>query len=152
MSDPALRPGERRELSADRRIRGAVASGERVRDLLRRLNLATKAAGIAIWDWDLGADRFTADSFIARAFGSTLLDIPSGAREFLLSTVHDDDRANFQETIERALAQASSVSLRYRSVILGEVHHLQLHGHVDRDAGWHLPDGPKPTDGSLGLL
>jgi len=104
------------------------------RALLRRLNLATRAAGIGVWDWDVQLDRLTADPAIARFYRLNSQEVPHGARAFFTSTVHPDDLERFNEAIDSALCRGESLSLRYRTVLpSGAVRHVQIHAHIDRD-------------------
>ncbi len=104
------------------------------RALLRRLNLATRAAGIGVWDWDVQLDRLTADPAIARFYRMEAQEVPHGARAFFTNTVHPDDRARFTDAIDAALCRGDSLSLRYRTVLpSGAVRHVRIHAHIDRD-------------------
>ena len=104
------------------------------RALLRRLNLATRAAGIGVWDWDVQLDRLTADPAIARFYQLKSQEIAHGARAFFASTVHPEDRERFNDAIDSALCRGESLSLRYRTVLpSGAVRHVRIHAHIDRD-------------------
>jgi two-component system sensor histidine kinase/response regulator len=103
------------------------------RALLRRLKLANTAAGIGVWDWEIGTDRYTADASIARTLGLTQVDVSNG-REFFLRMVHPEDRAHFDRAIDQALQAGETLSHRNRIVLPnGDVRHVQTHAHIDRD-------------------
>lgn len=120
------------QMEAAQRIEQQAAEQRLV---LRRLDLATKAAGIGVWDWDVRNDRYTADAAIARANGLDELIVDSDVRSFFTRQVHADDRARFNEALDAALAQGDTFSHRYRVLLSnGKTRYIQIHSHIERDA------------------
>ena len=104
------------------------------RRMLQRLDLARKAGGIGVWDWDIRNDRYSADASIARAHGLDELQVLRGAREFFTQQVHVDDRDRFSAALDAALAQGETFSHRHRVILPnGKLRHVQIHSHIERD-------------------
>ncbi len=126
-------------------LRAALARAEdadlRMRTALDRLTLATRYAGISIWEWDLVADMIYAaegSDFGARLGTATHLR----AGDFIRNFVYIDDRHEFSEIFGKALSAGKGdarVTHRYRSVLAdGTVQWVQLRARV-------YYDGDKPT-------
>ena len=102
-------------------------------ELLRHLQLANRTAGVGAWKWDIVADRFTPDVFIAQALSLSEADI-GDARAFFVSSVHPDDRAQFERELDAALASGRTYSARHRILLpAGATRHVQAYAHIERD-------------------
>ncbi len=62
----------------------------------QRLRIALESAGLALWDWDIAADRVTYSDEFARMLGASPLDLPRDAWP-CEHWVHADDAAALQE-------------------------------------------------------
>jgi hypothetical protein len=107
------------------------------RTLLDRLHLATRTAGIAIWDLDLLTREFYVDDGLARLLGATR-EIQDG--DALLAATHPDDRPAVEAAVRSAMADVhhcGSLSLRHRIVRQGDgaVRYVQTHQRVFRNGG-----------------
>jgi PAS domain S-box-containing protein len=103
-------------------------------ELLRHLQLATRTAGVGAWKWDIVADRYRPDVFIAQALSLTGGDL-GGVRAFFAETVHPDDRHRFEVDMDAALARGESYASRHRIVRPnGAVLYVQAYAHIERDA------------------
>jgi PAS domain S-box-containing protein len=118
----------------------AAAAESRMTTVLERLTLATRYAGVSIWEWDLVADMLyptEGSDFRARLGSST--HVRGG--EFIRTFVHPDDRDAFAEAFRSAIANEhgdAPIVHRYRALTAdGSVQHIQLHARVHRDAAGH---------------
>jgi len=123
-----LREALQRAESADVRLRAA----------LERLTLATRYAGISVWEWDLVADTLYAaegSEFRERLGSVTHLR----GSDFSSNYVHADDREAFLSAFRDALARGKAdvpIDHRYRCIAAdGTVHHVQLRARVYYDDG-----------------
>ena len=112
----------------------AAPDAQQLLEKLNAVDLATKIAGIGIWQWDVAHDTLTADAVIARANGLDAIDIRGGARRFFTDRVHPQDVAEFDRVLDTALAQGDSFSHRYRVKLpTTDISHVQVHCHIERD-------------------
>ena len=80
----------------------------------RRGNGAT-ARSIGSWEWDVVADRVTADPEFARLYGVDPDEAQAGARlERFFTAMHPDDRPRVQAEIAAALASGDPFESDYR--------------------------------------
>jgi len=108
----------------------AAAQLRRVSD---RLNLATSAARIGVWEWDIETGGLVWDQTMHHIYG-TRPDSSSGLYEMFRSAVHGEDL----EMVERALQSAVSGLGDYRSTFRivregGEIRHIDAYGVIERD-------------------
>ncbi len=121
--------------SALKRVEAADA---RMRTALDRLTLATRYAGISIWEWDLVADMIYAaegSDFGQRLGTATHLR----AGDFIRNFVYIDDRDSFAEFFRNAILEkrdGAQLAHRYRTALAdGTVRHIQLRARVYYDGG-----------------
>ncbi|KQT45540.1 histidine kinase [Methylobacterium sp. Leaf456] len=83
-----------------------------------RLDLALSAGGsIGVWDWDVAADRVTADSRFARLYGVDPAVAEQGAPiATFFGGIHADDLPEVRRRIEAALANGAPFAAEYRLV------------------------------------
>ena len=75
--------------------------------LTERITLATEAAAIGIWDWDLPTDRWYATDQYSTMLGyNPATDLAD--RDFWLQRIHPDDVASVRETIQKVLSGDAS--------------------------------------------
>ena len=84
--------------------------------LALRLTLATDAASIGVWDWDLDTDEWYASPTYFTMLGYAPED-HSGDRDFWLNRLHPDDRPMVKEKI-RAVIAGQLVSYHYQARML----------------------------------
>ncbi len=97
-----------------------------------RLTLATQAAGIGIWDWDIQNTVLRWDENLARLFN--VKRYSSADFNEWIGRVHPDDRERCQEELCAALMEDKSCSLQFRVRMSGEdVRVMQTYGRVIRD-------------------
>ncbi len=103
-----------------------------LRESQERMNLATGAANLGIWDWDLVEDKLWAAGPIAARIGLKAPDLSYAA--YLLQSVHPADR----DTVRRALAKAMQGDGHFESVHRtarsdGQMRWISLRGRVEFD-------------------
>lgn len=98
-----------------------------------RLQLATGAANIGIWDWDLIHDRLVWDEAMYRLYGITP-DQFGGAYEAWQAGLHPEDRDRAKVQVQSALRGDDDFDTEFRVVWPdGSIHHLKANGQVQRD-------------------
>ena len=109
-------------LVLEQKVRARTAEIEAVR---QRLELATRAAGIGIWDWDIKNDRLEWDEALYRLFG-----LPTGSKIVNANSwqqyIHPDDLPAQQSLLEAALRREKEFDSEYRIVWPdGSLHYIK---------------------------
>lgn len=101
-----------------------------------RLELATAAAAIGIWTWDLASDRVEWDEQIFQLYGATEAERLTGpSYELWRSRVHPDDIGRAERQLGDARSSNSAYEQEYRIVLPdGSVRHVQSAAVVESDA------------------
>ncbi len=86
---------------------------EKIRDLAERMQLATEAAGIGIWDYDIATDRLEWSDQMFAIYGISPEQY-AGTREAWLARVHPDDRPAVEEAYRAALTDDSRIRIEFR--------------------------------------
>ena len=98
-----------------------------------RLNLATHAGRLGIWDWNIQKDELIWDDRMLELYGINT-DSFVGAYEAWLKGVHPDDRALSDEVSRQALSGEKEYDTEFRILWPdGSVHWLKAIGQVFRD-------------------
>ncbi len=120
----------------------AAGSQER-RDLLERLHLTTRTAGLATWGLDLTTRELSIDEHLWSLFRAP----PSTDARVLLEMVLEEDRASVQAAVDAAVADetGSVSSVRYR-IRRGDGEERYMQTHVRA-----LREGGKPPQRVLGV-
>lgn len=94
-------------------IRIASQMTQSYRQNARRLALATEAAEIAIWEWDVETNVILLDSMASPVFG-----LPVGTERLGYSNfeklIHEADLLAFRVAVEQAIQQHKSIEIRFR--------------------------------------
>lgn len=123
--------------SRDRLVASLAAVASMADDIERRderLELVLAASGTGFWEWDIRTGELVWSEAI---FGQHGLDPAEGAPTFerYMETVHPEDRATFQASIDEALDHGTSFSHEFRVLWTdGSVHWTHGVGRVFRDA------------------
>ena len=97
----------------------------------RRMDLASAAADLGMWTWDIGHDTFWATSRARAMFGFTESENINRAR--FLDRLHPDDREATDRALEDALATDVGYDVEYRVRLPeGKVRWIAARGQVDR--------------------
>ncbi len=108
------------------------AAQEAVR-LSERVTLATRAAGMGIWDWDLLDGQISWDDQMFGLYGRTRGDFER-AYEAWLSSIHPDDRERCDQESKLALEGLSDYESEFRVIWTdGSLHYLKAIGEVYRN-------------------
>ena len=78
-----------------------------------RLELATRAAGIGVWDWNVPKDELIWDNRMFALYGLKKEDF-SGAYDAWFSSVHPDDQAWCNDAIQQALRNEKPYDIEFR--------------------------------------
>jgi PAS domain S-box-containing protein len=105
-----------------------------LRSLTEKLSLATNAAEIGIWDWEIAANKLTWDDPMYRLYGVTA-DTFGGVYEAWQRALHPHDAPSAEAAVQRALSGAAPLDARFRIVTpRGDVRHVVARGTVHRDS------------------
>jgi len=98
-----------------------------------RLELATRAANIGIWDWNIENNVLIWDDAMYAIYGSDRNDF-TGAYEAWVQALHPDDSERVQQEVNEALQGAQDFSTEFRIVWPDDtVHHIQAIAAVYKD-------------------
>jgi PAS domain S-box-containing protein len=98
-----------------------------LRESNERWTLATEAAGIGVFDWDLGRDRVSVDARAAALYGLPREDAVLDGRRLSRELVHEDDAGPLRRALHGTLDDPQPLHIRYRVHLPdGRVRHLQL--------------------------
>ncbi|MBU1424730.1 MAG: PAS domain S-box protein [Gammaproteobacteria bacterium] len=99
-----------------------------------RLALATRAASMGVWDWDIPKNELVWDDRMYALYGIKREDF-AGAYDAWLKGVHPDDRIRGDEAIQMALRGEGEFDTEFRVLWPdGSVHTLKAFGQIVRDA------------------
>ncbi|SFU51988.1 sensor histidine kinase [Pseudoduganella namucuonensis] len=100
----------------------------------QRLRIATRAAGIGIWDWNIQTGVAEWDDQMFRLYGATRAGVASPL-QLWLDQLHPEDAERAQASLRRALEGAGDMADEFRIVWPdGSVHHIQVDAMLFRDA------------------
>ncbi len=107
---------------------------EQERDkLIERLDLATHAAQMGIWDWDIQKNKLVWDDQMYKLYGLQPGDF-GGAYEAWLNGLHPDDRKQSDEASQMAVRGEKEYDTEFRVLWPdGSIHWLKATGQVFRD-------------------
>ncbi|MBX3303613.1 MAG: PAS domain S-box protein [Nitrospira sp.] len=86
---------------------------ENLHQLANRLKLATSAAQIGVWDWNILNDELVWDDRMFALYGVKKENF-GGAYDAWLSAVHSDDRARCDEAIQQAIRKERPYDIEFR--------------------------------------
>ncbi|MCX6136390.1 MAG: PAS domain S-box protein [Ignavibacteriales bacterium] len=102
--------------------------------LLERLNVATRAARMGIWDWDVPNNELLWDDQMYALYGIGKESF-GGAYDAWLNGVHPDDRRFCDEAIQKALTGEEEYDIEFRILWPnGSTHYIKADGHVTHTA------------------
>ena len=107
------------------------------KELLSRLSnkvlLATRVAGIGIWEYLFDQNKFLADDILLQQYGLTAADFNDRYEE-LMEYIHPEDRERVKQEFRDAIIKYSSLDTEYRIVRPdGSVHFIKAVAVVQRD-------------------
>jgi PAS domain S-box-containing protein len=125
----------------NRALRQASDNWERIaeertanlRTLSERLELATRAGNIGVWDWDITGDVLIWDETMYALYG-TSKDDSRGAYEIWMKGVHPDDREMLKQQVQTALQGVGNLETEFRIVWPdGTIRHIREIAEISRD-------------------
>jgi PAS domain S-box-containing protein len=106
---------------------------ENLQRVSERLRLATLAAGIGIWDWDIASDRVVWDDVMYRLYGLTR-DQFTGKYAAWEAMLHAGDRTRLRREVQQSLRGDKEFDTEFRVVWPdGSVRALKANALVQRD-------------------
>jgi len=103
-------------------------------EMMQRLTLATEAAQIGIWEWDVASDHVTWDRRMYEIYGLSEAEF-SGLHDDWIATLHPADLAAMQQTGFATQRDCNSFQSDFRILRPdGEVRYIESFGHIVRDA------------------
>ncbi len=122
-----------RKRTIDELYEKEASAKEALVKLSNKLLLATKSAGIGIWEWDLATGVSEWDEGMHRLYNISESEFGS-VHTGWLKRIHPDDKHRVNEEIELALSGERPYHTEFRIVWNdGSVHHLKVDGTVERD-------------------
>ena len=107
---------------------------EALRQSQESLTLATEAARIGIWDWDVVANKLVWDDRMYELYGIREQDF-SGAYDAWQAGLHPEDLARGDAAIAAAIDGVKDFNIEFRVLWPnGEVHNIEAHALVQRAA------------------
>ncbi|HEY0660425.1 MAG TPA: PAS domain-containing protein [Lysobacter sp.] len=106
-------------------------------EVTERLQVATEAAGIGIWDWDIAHQQLYCDDVILRMYDVSRDEFGAfgGAYEAWSCTTHPEDRERLLKTMQATLRGERDYSVEFRILRPdGSVRYAHSAGRVSRDA------------------
>lgn len=101
--------------------------------LSQRLELATRAGGIGIWEWRIPEDRMIWDEGMDQIFGYTPED-RQNVTHWRQNFLHPADLERFEEEVNGAMRNGGSLNSEYRIIhASGETHFIQCSARVLQD-------------------
>ncbi|MDD5361424.1 MAG: PAS domain S-box protein [Ignavibacteria bacterium] len=108
-------------------------SEEVLKKLTERFNLATEAAQIGVWDWDIRGDNLLWDNRMYELYGINKEVFPEAYNAWL-NGIHPDDRESSNEFSQKAIKGDIDYDTEFRVLWPdGSVHWLKANGKVFRD-------------------
>ncbi len=103
---------------------------------LKRLDMATQAAGLGIWSWDIQHDTLTWDQKMFEIYGSQACATTDKLLyEFWSSKVHPDDLPMVEQELQQEMDGSARYAPVFRIVLPGgEWRYVQAAAYVERDA------------------
>ena len=118
------------ELNAD--VLAAAQLAGQLRESERRMDLASAAANLGMWAWDIVRDTIWATRRARALFGLPEAEPITFAR--FLSTLHPEDCAPVERAVAQALASDGGLETEYRvSLSDGQTRWIATRGQVERD-------------------
>lgn len=122
-----------RFLAIQRDITRRIEFAEELQSAVERLDLATHAGSIGIWDYDLLTGRLTWDDSMHQLYGTSPVQF-RGKYEDWGQRVHPDDLKEAQEQFQAALHGDSEFDTEFRIIRPdGDVRHIRASATVKRD-------------------
>jgi two-component system sensor kinase FixL len=119
------------ELTSD--VSGAAKTGRQLLDSERRMDLASVAAGLGMWTWDLESREGWASAKTHSLLG--LLGSEHVTQARFMDAVHPDDRSVVRVAVERSMTDDHDFEVEHRVQLPGvETRWVAARGRIERNA------------------
>lgn len=106
---------------------------EHSRKMLERLSVATQAAQMGIWDWDIQKNELVWDNRMYALYGIKR-DAFKGAYEAWLAGIHPEDKAASDEISRQARSGEKEYDTEFRVIWPDKsIHYIKAYGLIERD-------------------
>ncbi|GEO11176.1 response regulator [Segetibacter aerophilus] len=123
---------DRKRLIDDAHQKEALAKSK-LQNLSDKLLLATQAAGIGIWEYEIEQNKFIADDLLLSLYGTSTVDIDI-TLEIWLGFLHPKDKERVVQEFSMALQQSAQFASEYRIIWNdGSVHFIKSVAHIQYD-------------------
>jgi PAS domain S-box-containing protein len=108
-----------------------------LREQKAQLDLATDAASIGTWTWDIQEDVVTADKYLTEMYEMEPADTTGGdSMEAFYESIHEDDTKQTWEALEQAVEETGRLNTEYRiRGAAGDIAWVEARGEVKHDDG-----------------
>lgn len=108
-----------------------------LRETTEQLEVATSAADVGLWTWDIQENVVTADEYLAETYGTDPEAAAVGApMEAFYEPIHEDDEDETWEQLMRAVEETGELEAEYRvRDAEGDVRWVLARGEVEYDDG-----------------
>jgi PAS domain S-box-containing protein len=119
---------------ANRDVTAQKQAERSIHELAERLDLATHAAHIGVWDFDVAHDHLLWNDQMYELYGRTAASFTPTYAAWR-AALHPDDNERSHETLQNALADRQDYASEFRIVCPdGGIRHVEVHAHIIRDA------------------
>ena len=114
-----------------------VETEQQLRERNAQLDIASEAASIGLWTWDIRADLVTADEYLAELYELEPDDAIDGAPlDDFFVRIHEDDAAQTRTDLERAVEETGELKTEYRiTSATGETRWVEARGEAEYEDG-----------------
>ncbi|MXV61904.1 GAF domain-containing protein [Natronorubrum sp. JWXQ-INN-674] len=106
---------------------------QQLRERQAQLDVATEAASIGIWTWDIRENVVTGDEYLAELYGTDSVIITEGAPiEVFYDQIHEDETEETKNEIERAVTDTGKLKTEYR-LKDDDITWVEVRGEVEYD-------------------
>ncbi|GAB4410772.1 MAG: hypothetical protein OHK0039_15390 [Bacteroidia bacterium] len=101
-------------------------------EVSQRFALATEAAGIGVWDWDVLQDRMIWDEVMQRLYQVVPDKVPQTLAGWV-ACIHPEDQVAFMSEMQQALAIAPRLDMHFRIVAGEDIRYIHAAANIYRD-------------------
>ena len=119
---------------SDRDVTAQQQAETALRQVAQRLDLATHAAHLGVWEFEVQHDHLFWDDQMYALYGRRAADFQPTFAAWR-AALHPDDNERSHATLQGALAERAEYQSEFRIIRPdGEIRHIQAHAHIVRDA------------------
>lgn len=131
MARPTLMMGTVQDVTEQRAMESIL------NDSLQRLNLATMAGGIGVWDYDIPENRLVWDQRMYDLYGYTVENFP-GTHEAWTSRLHSEDRPHVEALFQSTIKTHDRFDTEFRLILPDQrIRHIKAAAEILKDEQGH---------------